>query len=142
MNPSAPSAASPVGAITVAVMGTVTPAATALAEALAATDTSAEPSATRYSVVDVNTVGRQVQADIVVCASAQVASVAAMVWPDADVVVLVPLRDDDTAVLDALDAGATACVRGVEVGLVAAYVHAVRRRREQTRSEERLGSVK
>jgi hypothetical protein len=65
-----------------------------------------------------------------------------MVWPDADVVVLVPLRDDDTAVLDALDAGATVCVRGVEVGLVAAYVHAVRRRREQTRSGERLGSVK
>lgn len=134
MNPFPPSTAASADIVTVAIMGTGTPAAPALHETLART--APRPGSAGYRVIDVNSAGRPVHADIVVCAHARMAAVAAMVWPDADVVVLISLRDGDTDVLEALEAGATVCVRGSDVGLVAAYVHAVGRRREHTRTDQ------
>lgn len=113
--------------VAVALMGSALPTTDALTRAL-----DAHGAPVRFDVVNVDTIGHPVHADIVVCASAQVAAVAAMCRPDADVIVLVPARDDDSAVLAALESGATVCVRGADVGLMAAYVHAVVRRRDQT----------
>jgi hypothetical protein len=129
----APEASASAGAsngdpVAVALMGSALPSSRALTDALSA----AHAAPVRFDVVDVNTAGRPVRADIVICASPKVAIVAAMCWPDADVIVLVPTRDDDSAVLDAVEAGAV-CVRGSHVDLIAAYVHAVVRRRNQTR---------
>lgn len=50
-------------------------------------------------------------------------------WPAAAVIGLVPTVDDGTGALAAMDAGAIVCVRGIDAGLVAAYIRSVARRR-------------
>jgi hypothetical protein len=59
-------------------------------------------------------------------------SVRAMVrrWPECAVVAVVPTRDDGTAVIAALEAGAAICIRGENVEIAAAFIVALARRRD------------
>lgn len=66
---------------------------------------------------------------IAVCDGAVGAQTARAAWPAAVVVALVPARDDGTATIAALQAGAHVCVRGNDPTLIAAYLQSIARRR-------------
>lgn len=67
--------------------------------------------------------------DIALTDTAAATEAALACWPDASVVTLTPAFDDGTAAVAALNAGATVCVPGANVDLIAAHIHAVARRR-------------
>jgi DNA-binding NarL/FixJ family response regulator len=108
----------PTAAVTLAVLGDTAPSAELLRAAL--------PTASICSWQVVQ--GATPSAEIALCDTTESIRTALERWPDVAVVALVPARDDENAVLTALNAGASVCVRGAEAPVVAAYLQSVARR--------------
>ncbi len=111
----------PTAAVTLAVLGDTAPSAELLRAALAGLPTA---SICSWQVVQ----GATPSAEIALCDTTESIRTALERWPDVAVVALVPARDDENAVLTALNAGASVCVRGAEAPVVAAYLQSVARR--------------
>jgi hypothetical protein len=112
-------------AATVVLFGSGAPSAASLLDALSALPGRAELC---WSVRPAVAVSTDLDVAIVVC-DAELTRAALGRWPAASVIALVAAYDDGSGVVRALDDGADVCVRGPEIGVVAAYVRATARRR-------------
>jgi hypothetical protein len=115
----------PASTVTVALAGRALP----LVPALHARLTAAAADPIGWRLVRADTIGSSTHVDIALCDDPASAAVAAQRWPGATIVAVVPARDDGTWTVHAFDAGATVCVRGDDVDLIAAYLRSVTRRR-------------
>lgn len=111
----------PTGTVTLAVLGSTAPSVQRLRAALAGLPTA---STCGWQVVD----GDTPSAQIALCDTVESISAALERWPGVAVVALVPASEDESAVLAALNAGASVCVRGDDAPVIAAYLQSVARR--------------
>lgn len=116
----------PIHTVRVALLGSAVPSVPSLQAALAALRV---PHPADWELFRPDAAASGATVDIALADTAPAVAVALDRWPDAAAVALVPAGDEGTAAIAALDAGATVCVRGADVGLIAAYLHAVARRR-------------
>jgi hypothetical protein len=107
-------------------LGLTVPSAGGLQAALAAARSAG---AVQWHVAPADARGAEQPVDIVLCAGAQSVAAAARRWPTAAVIAIVSARDDGSAVVAALDAGAIMGLRHDDITLTAAFVHAVARSR-------------
>ncbi len=111
----------PTGTVTLAVLGSAAPSVERLRAALAGPPTA---STCGWQVLD----GDAPSVEIALCDTTESIHAALDRWPGVAVVALVPAHEDENAVLTALNAGASVCVRGAEAPVVAAYLQSVARR--------------
>jgi DNA-binding NarL/FixJ family response regulator len=113
------------GPVTVALLGSVVPAATPLLAALTTVPTT-DTACWQLLTPDAAAAGMEI--DIAICDGPAAVRAAERRWPDAEILALMSSADE-SGVLLALDAGAHVCVRESDSAVVAAYVHAIARRR-------------
>lgn len=113
------------GTVTVALLGNVVPPAPPLLAALTTlpiTDTA------RWQLLPPDAAAPSTEVDIAICDGPAAVRAAGRRWPDAEILALMSSADESGVVL-ALEAGAHVCVRESDSAVVAAYVHAIARRR-------------
>lgn len=84
-----------------------------------------------WSIADHGSLPAGVDPQIVVC-DAELVVIATRRWPAASPLAVVPDRGQSTAVVRAIEHGANLCVQAGDVQLVAAFVHALARRRAKS----------